>query len=97
MKKILFLIALVGSSRFGSSQSSCGNFLFQTQAEVNQFALDYPDCTEADGIWIEILGGPTGITDLSALSNLATINNDLSIYNYSGEFVTTSDFSDSVS
>lgn len=55
-----------------------GDVAFFTQAEVDYFALQYPNCTEINGN-IEIGDLPNDITDLQALENIMTINGYLSI------------------
>ena len=63
-------------------QAQCpeGGITLQGQSEVDQFAIDYPDCTEITGR-LNIRGGfaDNQLMDLSPLSNLQTITSDLDI------------------
>lgn len=57
-----------------------GNVMLGTQAEVNQFLVDYPNCTQISGyLSIGYNDGATDISDLSPLSNLVTIDGTLYI------------------
>ncbi len=58
--------------------STCppGNVTFTTQAEVNAFVAQYPNCTEINGL-LTINGG--NINNLSGLSNITSITNGLTI------------------
>jgi len=53
-----------------------GNVTFLTQAEVNAFVAQYPNCTEINGL-LTINGG--NINNLSGLSNITSITNGLTI------------------
>jgi len=46
-----------------------------SQAEVNQFIIDYPNCTELEYLLVGSWDDSTDITDLSPLSNLTYVNN----------------------
>lgn len=61
-----------------------GDVNLTTQAEVNQFAIDYPNCTEIAGsLLIGALSGnpPSNITDLSGLGNIIRVNGWVSVQN----------------
>src|SRR5690606_11911393 len=58
-------------------QCPAGNVTLNSQAGVNNFATDYPNCTEISG-GLYISGGST-ITDLSPLSNLTSVGGYLYI------------------
>ena len=61
-----------------------GSITLATQSDVNQFLIDYPNCTEITGnLFIGIGTGTSNITNLSPLSKLATIGGYLAIYNTS--------------
>jgi hypothetical protein len=75
-KSLLLLGLLVSSQSFG--QCPEGNVSFTTQAQVSQFLIDYPNCTEIQGN-LNISGN--NITSLSPLSNLTSISGSLSIFN----------------
>lgn len=53
-----------------------GNVTLTTQAEVNAFVAQYPNCTEINGL-LTINGG--NINNLSGLSNITSITNGLTI------------------
>lgn len=54
-----------------------GGITFSTQADIDNFQINYPNCTEIEGD-VSISGD--GITNLTGLGNLVQINGDLSIY-----------------
>ena len=55
-----------------------------TQAQVNQFAQNFPDCTEIPGnLFIGVSSGTTDITDLTPLSKITHIGGWIAIYNNS--------------
>ncbi len=84
MKHLFFILALFLSlNLFG--QCPPGNVTFSSQADVDQFALDYPNCTTISG---DLIIGSTAntsggvyfnISDLSALSNLSQVTGILYI------------------
>ncbi len=55
-----------------------GDIIFTTQEEVDNFAIDYPECTELNNLSINY--SVVGIADLNGLSQLTSVNN-LSIRN----------------
>lgn len=55
-----------------------GNVVLLSQQEVNQFLIDYPNCTHIVGN-LDIHG--TNITDLSPLNNLVSTGGELAIWN----------------
>jgi hypothetical protein len=71
----LALVTLFGAS--SSAQCPTGNVTFATQSEINQFAVNYPNCTEIAGL-LTIEGDD--ITDLTPLSNLTTTAGGIQIY-----------------
>ncbi|RZK25933.1 MAG: hypothetical protein EOO43_04230, partial [Flavobacterium sp.] len=59
-----------------------GVVLFTTQAQVNQFAITYPNCTEIAGhVSISNSSGATAITNLAPLSGVTSIGGSLDINN----------------
>lgn len=55
-----------------------GQLLFKTQVELDQFLIDFPNCTAIDGwIVIGIDAVDSDITSLAALSNITTISSTL--------------------
>jgi len=66
------------------SPCPAGNVTFTTQADVDQFGIDYPNCTEITGnLFIGIGTGTSNITNLSPLSKLTTVGGYLAIYSTS--------------
>lgn len=68
-----------------SAQCPTGDLTITTQADLDQFALDYPGCTNLPGSLYMFVNDEGGnpvmldITDLSPLSNLETIGGDFDI------------------
>jgi hypothetical protein len=59
-------------------------YTLTTQAQVNQFAQNFPDCTEIPGnLFIGVSSGTTDITDLTPLSKITHIGGWIAIYNNS--------------
>lgn len=79
MKKLfsLFFATLYSFCLFGYSILMCPQSVtFSTQAEVNDFPIQYPDCIDIEG---DVIINGSDINDLSPLSNLETIGGDLEI------------------
>jgi uncharacterized repeat protein (TIGR01451 family) len=83
MKKYLtccLLVVLITSAR---AQVCTGDFVFETQSDVDQFLIDNPSCTSIYGnITITTasdLGLVDPITNLNGLQNIITIDGDLEI------------------
>ena len=74
--------AAVNAACTTSSEPQCptGDVALYSQADVNNFATNYPNCTEISG-YLYITGST--ITDLSPLSNLTSVGGYLSIYSNS--------------
>ncbi|KGE85833.1 MAG: T9SS type A sorting domain-containing protein [Phaeodactylibacter xiamenensis] len=63
-----------------NAQCPPGDVILSSQAEVDAFVADYPDCTEIAGsMLIGSLSDPTDITDISGLSNLTSIGGNLDL------------------
>lgn len=80
IKKIQFSMAFALLLVCGKAQAQCpegnqwGEVYLTTQAEVDAFAVNYPNCTEITGyLSIGEYENPTNITDLTPLSNLTSI------------------------
>src|SRR5690554_7141688 len=73
---IFFLFFTLGLK----AQCPAGNIIFTTQAQIDAFATNYPNCTEVSGN-LTIQGA--NITDLTPLSNLTSVGGYLVIYNNS--------------
>lgn len=65
------------------AQCPPGNVVYlQTQAQVDAFLVDYPNCTNIPNyLQIGYLTGESSITDLSPLSNITTIGGTLAFHN----------------
>lgn len=85
MLKRLLLLGLILFSTNLFAQCPTGDVTLASQADVDNFAVLYPDCSELNGrINIGGSGGPEDITDLTPLMGLTKIlgtNGDLSITN----------------
>lgn len=55
-----------------------GSVSFATQAEVNQFIIDYPNCTKISG---SVNFGTANVVDLSPLRNITEIDGELVLVN----------------
>lgn len=60
-----------------------GDVVFNTQADVEDYAATYPDCTEINGNLNigPISGGTSDITDISGLSSLTEVQGHLAVAN----------------
>lgn len=81
MKKITILLLLTLLTTVGYSQCPSGQFVdLNSQAEVDQFIIDYPNCTVVNNLWIGTNpGSTTNITNLDALANIEVVNGYLKI------------------
>jgi hypothetical protein len=79
MKKIIMLLMLSSFCRAVAFSQPClsGGITFSTQADIDNFQINYPNCTEIQGN-VSISGN--GIANLSGLSVLRQILGNLSIY-----------------
>ena len=67
-----------------NAQCPTGGFVLSTQAEVNAFAVNYPNCTQIAGnlqIGSTVAASPSNITDLTPLSNITQVIGTLYIQN----------------
>jgi len=82
IKYQLLTISLVfGYIANGQSNQPCvpclpGGITFETQAQIDNFSLDYPNCTEIDG---NVFVHGDDITNLNGLGALTSLNSDLYI------------------
>lgn len=66
------------------AQCPPGGVTLDTQAKVNDFLAQYPNCTEIAGnLYIGKNSGLSDITDLSPLNNLVSVNGWIAIYHTS--------------
>ena len=76
--KILYLVFLTwGIYSQTIAQCPPGSLSLLTQAQVNQFLLDYPNCTNLNG---DLYIASNDVTDISAFSLIQSINGDLSFH-----------------
>lgn len=64
---ILFIVILLSFNVFGQCPS--GDVFLMTQEEVDNFIIDYPDCTELNDLYIGDMFS-SDITNLNGLINL---------------------------
>lgn len=76
--RLLFLLALLLICNIINAQCPSGDVQLNSQADVDDFVLNYPNCTTINGFLI-IDGG--SINDISGLSNLSSISSFLNINN----------------
>lgn len=86
MKKITILLFLTLLTTVGYSQCPNDDFLqLNSQAAIDQFIIDYPNCTELNlvefVIGSQIESSPSDIVNLNGLANIETINGSLEIRN----------------
>lgn len=62
------------------SQCPTGDVTLETQDEVEQFLIDFPNCTIISGDFEIGKEGGSDISDLSDLNNIASIVGDLYVY-----------------
>lgn len=86
MKKRLLILNLISILSIGYIYSQCpsGDITFEYQWEIEEFALNYPNCTEINGNLN--IGNQTvyAITSLLPLNNLTTVTGRLRIQNVWG-------------
>jgi len=81
MKTLLFTLFIF--LNFSAFSQSCPGFTFYTQTEIDDFPVNYPNCTEIEEtLWIngESLNDP--ITNLDGLSQLTSVAGVLAITNF---------------
>lgn len=83
MKKLTLTIVFILSQviLFAQTEDSClpEGINFTTQQQIDDFQINYPNCTEVEGnVFIGSFGG-TDITNLNGLSVLISIQGDLTI------------------
>ncbi len=97
MKRLFSCLFFICSYHFANSQCGSGNIILQTQADVDNFSVNYPGCHRILG-GIEIIG--TNIENLDGLSVIDsvdryfTIDNNPDLYNIHGlkNLITVEDF-----
>ena len=81
---LLLAFAFLGNASPLVAQCPPGNISFKNQAEVDDFATNFPNCTTINGnVTIGDLAGPgagVNITDLSPLNGIATITGNLLVH-----------------
>ncbi len=79
-KKTSFAILLILAFAFTGISQSClpEGIVFDTQAQIDNFQINYPGCTEIEGN-VEIGYYGSNITNINGLSNITYIGGDLMI------------------
>jgi len=75
---LFFGFLLIGGVCLG--QCPTGGVFFSSQAEIDNFLVDYPNCTEIEGNLNIDEFFQTPISDLSPLQNLTVIGGELLIH-----------------
>ncbi len=79
MKKITLILMFFTLNYMALGQCPTEQYItFETQQEIDDFAVNYPNCTEIQGN-VSIVGDYYDIVSLQALSNITIINGDLFI------------------
>lgn len=73
----LFLFLTIHMNGLGQ----CPNISVYSQADVDNFAIEYSGCTEVGNLFIGSLNGASSITSLSGLSQLISVSGSLRIRN----------------
>src|SRR5690606_2426626 len=75
---IYFLLFIPFLFLFSTGKGQCpsGNIGFYSQAEIDAFAINYPNCTEISG---DLDINNSNITNLNGLSNLTSVGGSLYI------------------
>ncbi len=82
MRKILFIFTLLCTTLSTNAQPCItNNITFTSQAQVDDFPIQFPNCTEIQGN-VEI-DGDADITNLNGLNSIVIIDGDLEIYDNS--------------
>ncbi|SMC74881.1 T9SS type A sorting domain-containing protein [Moheibacter sediminis] len=81
MKIIVSLFLIVFSLFILKAQCPTGTLTINSQSQIDQFIIDYPNCQEINAS-IRILNAPS-VTNLNGFQNLTSINGLLEIYNCS--------------
>ena len=82
-KLVLFLFTILVANVTLQAQCPEGDIFLNTQADVNQFALLYPNCEDiVENLFIGTFSlTPSDIDDLSPLSNIKSIGGNFDINN----------------
>ena len=83
-KEIIIGMLLLMLPILSYAQCPSGDILLETQEEVDQFVLDYPNCTQ---IKANLTIKEWDVTDLSFLENITRINDNLSIHLTNAQFL----------
>lgn len=74
--KIFIAVLLIGNLSLLNAQCLPNGITFSSQSEIDDFAIDYPDCIEILGD-VEITGP---ITNLNGLAQIVSVNGSLNIH-----------------
>jgi len=84
MNRIIFLFTFLLSTNLIAQDCPEGSVALKTQAAIDNFLVQYPNCTEIQGILTigtDYLITPSDISNLNGLVNLVKINTSLNITN----------------
>lgn len=77
MKKVFLISAFISLSFIGFGQCPSGMISLETQAEVDNFSADYPNCTQLrNQLYIGDMNVATNITNLNGLSQITHVGID---------------------
>ncbi len=85
----LFLGVFLFLVSFVNAQVCTGDFIFETQSDVDQFLIDNPTCTSIDGsvsVFPDLQQTTDFPTNLDALQNIQSISGDLIVEVHDGPF-----------
>ena len=73
-------IALMLVAFYSNAQCPTGNLLFTTQGQVDNFIIQYPNCTQIQGeIFIGEFNANSDITNLQGFQNITSVNGEMKI------------------
>ncbi len=82
MKRIIFVLAFFSLLQYAANAQGClpNGIGFTTQAQIDNFSQQYPNCTEIEGYVIIHENTPGSITNLNGLSQITKIDGYLNIW-----------------
>lgn len=78
MKRIILTISLILSSLIGFGQCPASNIIINSQGQIDNFSSTYPGCNQ---ITVDIQINGFGITNLSGMSQITSMNGELRVFN----------------
>lgn len=84
LKNAILALIIFFTAFMVNAQCPTGDVILDTQAKVNDFLVQYPNCTQLPGsIRIGVNNGTSDISGLTPLGNLTSIGGNLNIYHNS--------------